>query len=154
MIYLSLNKKTMKAYFLNISEDEKKTIQEKHRELYNGYQTLSDSSKMTPLKVENLAQDDKGITVNAEGNVTEYKNTGINKPMKSVCEQCGEIYEGDMCEHCSSMEEGEQCEQCGSSGMSYTMEDLEESINQKSKAKLIKEQVEESLKWFNKFKNY
>jgi hypothetical protein len=52
------------------------------------------------------------------------------------------------------MEEGEQCEQCGSSGMSYTMEDLEESINQKSKAKLIKEQVKDSLNWFKRFKNY
>jgi hypothetical protein len=154
MIYLSLNKKTMKAYFLNISEDEKKTIQEKHRELYNGYQTLSDSSKMTPLKVENLALDEKGITVNAEGDVTEYKNTGINKPMKKVCSECGEVYESETCECGNGNMYEDECNECGSSGMSYTMEDLEESINQKSKAKLIKEQVEESLKWFNKFKNY
>ena len=144
----------MKAYFLNISEDEKKTIQDKHRQLYDGYQSLQNKGNMTPLKVENLALDDKGITVNAEGNVTEYKNTGINKPMKSVCEQCGDMYEGEMCEQCSTMEEGEQCEQCGSSGMSYTMEELEESIVKKSSAKLIKEQVEDSLNWFNRFKNY
>lgn len=144
----------MKAYFLNISEDEKKTIQDKHRQLYDGYQTLQNKGNMTPLKVENLAQDDKGITVNAEGNVTEYKNTGINKPMKNVCKECGEMYEGEMCEQCSTMEEGEQCEQCGSSGMSYTMEELEESIVKKSSAKLIKEQVEDSLNWFNRFKNY
>jgi hypothetical protein len=145
----------MKAYFLNISEDEKKTIQDKHRQLYDGYQTLQQNKgNMTPLKVENLAQDDKGITVNAEGNVTEYKNTGINKPMKNVCKECGEMYEGEMCEQCSTMEEGEQCEQCGSSGMSYTMEELEESIVKKSNAKLIKEQVEDSLNWFKRFKNY
>ena len=145
----------MKAYFLNISEDEKKTIQDKHRQLYDGYQTLQQNKgNMTPLKVENLAQDDKGITVNAEGNVTEYKNTGINKPMKNVCKECGEMYEGEMCEQCSTMEEGEQCEQCGSSGMSYTMEELEESIVKKSNAKLINEQVEDSLNWFKRFKNY
>jgi methionyl-tRNA synthetase len=64
------------------------------------------------------------------------------------------MYEGEMCEQCSTMEEGEQCEQCGSSGMSYTMEELEESIVKKSNAKLINEQVEDSLNWFKRFKNY
>lgn len=144
----------MKAYFLNISEDEKKTIQDKHRQLYDGYQTLSDSSKMTPLKVENLALDEKGITVNAEGNVTEYKNTGINKPMKNVCKECGEIYEGETCECGTGKMYEDECNECGSSGMSYTMEELEESVAKKSNAKLIKEQVEDSLNWFKRFKNY
>ena len=55
----------MKAYFLNISEEEKKSITEKHREIYDGYQTVQPKgNNMTPLKVENLAQDDKGITLN------------------------------------------------------------------------------------------
>jgi hypothetical protein len=34
------------------------------------------------------------------------------------------------------------------------MEELEESIVKKSSAKLIKEQVEDSLNWFKRFKNY
>ena len=88
----------MKAYFLNISEDEKKSITEKHRELYNGYQVQQPKGNMTPLQVENLAQDANGVTVNSRGDVTEYKNTGINQPMKNVCEECGNMYEGEMCE--------------------------------------------------------
>jgi hypothetical protein len=42
----------MKAYFLNISEEERKSIQEKQRSIYDGYQTLEPKmNKETPLKV-------------------------------------------------------------------------------------------------------
>ena len=45
------------------------------------------------------------------------------------------------------MREGETCE-CGTKG--YTMNELEESIKIKSKASLVQEQINESLKWFKK----
>ena len=45
-IYL-LQKQIMKAYFLNISEEEKKSITERHRELYNGYQTMQPKGNIT-----------------------------------------------------------------------------------------------------------
>ncbi len=162
----------MKAYFLNISEEEKKSITDRHRDLYNGYQTMQPKGNMTPLQVENLAQDVSGVTVNSKGDVTEYKNTGINKPMKKMCEGCGEMYEGEKCEcgtgnmyedecnECgSNMYEGKLCE-CGS-GMNegecnecgtemYTEEQIEESIKLKSKKDSVIKEINESLNWFKK----
>lgn len=152
----------MGAYFLGLSEEEKNTIKDKHRKPYDGYVTRGfNEPKEQILNVENLALDEKGITVNNEGDVTEYKNTNINQKMKKVCEQCTGLYEGDMCEQCSSMSEGETCEQCGTglkegeqceqcSAKAYTMEELEENIKLKSKAFLVQEQINESLKWFKK----
>ena len=139
----------MNPYFLGISEEEKNSIKDKHRKPYDGYVTRGfNEPKEQILNVEDLAQDKGGITVNNQGDVTEYKNTNIYKKLKKVCEQCSGLYEGEMCEQCSSMSEGEQCEQCGAKA--YTMEELEENIKLKSKASLVQEQINESLKWFKK----
>jgi hypothetical protein len=152
----------MNPYFLGISEQEKNSIKDKHRKPYDGYVTRGfNTPKEQILNVENLALDEKGITVNNKGDVTEYKNTNINQKMRKVCEQCSGLYEGEMCEQCSSMSEGEQCEECGGemkegeqceqcSSKKYTMEEIEESIKIKSKASLVQEQINESLKWFKK----
>jgi hypothetical protein len=157
----------MRGYFLNISDDEKKSIRDKQRSVYDGYQTMEPKmAKETPLYIENLALDEKGITVNNLGEVSEYKNTGINKPMKKVCKNCGtEMKEGEMCEQCS-MNEGEMCErcggemkegkmcECGGAGMKYSMEEIEESIKVKSKKGQVYNQINESLDWFRKFNKY
>ena len=151
----------MNPYFLGISEQEKNSIKDKHRKPYDGYVTRGfNEPKEQILNVENLALDEKGVTVNNQGHVTEYKNTNINQKMKKVCEQCSGLYEGEMCEQCSSMSEGETCEQCGGEmregetcecgTKGYTMNELEESIKIKSKASLVQEQINESLKWFKK----
>ena len=151
----------MNPYFLGISEEEKNSIKDKHRKPYDGYVTRGfNEPKEQILNVENLALDEKGVTVNNQGHVTEYKNTNINQKMKKVCEQCTGLYEGEMCEQCSSMSEGETCEQCGGEmkegetcecgTKSYTMEEIEEGIKVKSKAYLVQEQINESLKWFKK----
>jgi hypothetical protein len=149
------------AFFLNITKEEKESIQDKHRSQYDGYVTRGfNTPKEQILNVENLALDEKGITVNNRGDVTEYKNTNINQKLKKVCEQCSGLYEGEMCEQCSSMSEGETCEACGGEmregetcecgTKGYTMNELEESIKIKSKASLVQEQINESLKWFKK----
>ena len=66
-----------------------------------------------------------------------------------MCEQCSSVSEGETCEQCGTgLKEGEQCEQC--SAKAYTMEELEENIKLKSKAFLVQEQINESLKWFKK----
>ena len=151
----------MNPYFLGISEEEKNSIKDKHRKPYDGYVTRGfNEPKEQILNVENLALDEKGVTVNNQGHVTEYKNTNINQKMKKVCEQCSGLYEGEMCEQCSSMSEGETCEECGGEmregetcecgTKGYTMNELEESIKIKSKASLVQEQINESLKWFKK----
>lgn len=133
----------MRAYFLNISEEEKKSIQEKQRSLYDGYQTMQPKGNMTPLTVEDLAGDKNGVTVNNEGEVTEYKNKDINKKTKKeVCEVCG-----------GEMKEGKMCE-CGGAGMKYSMEELEEGLKLKSKKGQVYNQINESLDWFRKFNKY
>jgi hypothetical protein len=150
----------MNPYFLGISEQEKNSIKDKHRKPYDGYVTRGfDTPKEQILNVENLALDEKGVTVDNQGNVTEYKNTNINQKMKKQCNECGGLYEGEMCE-CSGMYEGETCEECGGEmkesetcecgTKGYTMEELEEGIKIKSKASLVQEQINESLKWFKK----
>lgn len=150
------------AFFLNITNEEKQSIQDRHRSLYDGYATNGDTApKMERIKVENLALDEKGITVSNMGEVKEYTNTEVNRKLKNVCENCNGLYEGEMCEQCSSMsegetceqcngemKEGEQCEQCGTKA--YSMEEIEEGIKVKSKAYLVQEQINESLKWFKK----
>lgn len=157
----------MRAYFLNISEEERKSIQEKQRSIYDGYQTMEPKmNKETPLKVENLALDEMGITVNNKGEVSEYKNKGINSKMKKTCNECGGMYEGEMCE-CGTgmyenksdvcevcggeMKEGKMCE-CGPS--MYNEEQLEESIKIKSKKGQVIKQINESLDMFNRFRKY
>jgi hypothetical protein len=159
----------MRTYFLNISEEERASIQEKQRSLYDGYKTMAPKvASETPLNVEDLALDKGGITVNNLGEVSEYKNTGINKPMKENCKECGEMYEGEMCE-CGTkmyenksevcevcggeMNEGKMCE-CGGAGMKYSMEEIEESIKVKSQKGQVYNQINESLDWFRKFNKY
>jgi hypothetical protein len=156
----------MRAYFLNISEEERKSIQEKQRSIYDGYKTMeAKMAKETPLNVENLALDEKGITVNNKNEVTEYKNKGINTPMKKSCNECGSMYEGEMCE-CGMrgyMEE-KTCEKCGKElaeenmcecgPTMYNEEQIEESIKIKSKKNQVIEQINESLNMFDRFKKY
>jgi hypothetical protein len=159
----------MRTYFLNISEEERKSIQEKQRSLYDGYKTMAPKvPSETPLSVEDLALDKLGATVNSRGEVSEYKNKGINAPMKETCNECGKMYEGEMCE-CGpgmyenksevcevcggEMNEGKMCE-CGGAGMKYSMEEIEESIKVKSKKGQVYNQINESLDWFRKFNKY
>lgn len=150
------------AFFLNITEEEKQSIQDRHRSQYDGYVTRGNNvPNETPLKVENLALDEKGITVSNTGDVKEYTNKEVNRKLKKTCNECGGLYEGKMCEcgtsgmyeskstcnECGTeMKEGEQCE-CGTR---YSMEEIEEGIKLKSKAPLVKEQINESLNWFKR----
>ena len=150
----------MSSYFIGLTQEEKNTIKDKHRKPYDGYVTRGfNEPKEQILNVEDLALDKGGITVNNKNEVTEYKNTNINQKMKKQCDECGGLYEGEMCE-CSGMYEGETCEQCGGEmkegetcecgTKGYSMEEIEESIKVKSKASLVQEQINESLKWFKK----
>jgi len=149
------------AFFLNITKEEKESIQDKHRSQYDGYQVMQPKGNMTPLTVGDYALDKEGVTVSNLGEVKKYTNTEVNRKLKKVCEQCSGLYEGEMCEQCSSMSEGETCEQCNGemkegeqceqcASKKYTMEEIEEGIKVKSKASLVQEQINESLKWFKK----
>ena len=150
----------MKAYFLNITEEEKNSIKDKHSKPYDGYVTRGNNvPNETRLNVGNYALDTEGVTVNNQGDVMEYKNKDINMKLKKTCSECGGLYEGTMCEQCSSMNEGEQCEQCGGevkegeqceqcATKEYTMEELEENVKLKDDNVKLKRKIDDEEKEF------
>jgi hypothetical protein len=120
----------MNAYFFGISEQEKQNILDKHKEVYNGYQTLNPSpvSNNQPLYTQDFANDKGGLTVNNKGEVMKYTNMGINESIEEgvMCEQCG-LKESDckcgtneeMCEQgCSDITEQEDIDYSDSTAIS------------------------------------
>ena len=70
----------MNAYFFNTTKEERDNILDQHKKLYDGYVTRhNQESNMTPLYVQDLANDKGGITVNNKGEVKSYTNIGINE---------------------------------------------------------------------------
>ena len=69
----------MNAYFFNITNEERENILDKHKEIYDGYVTEYSKPGLQPLYTQDFANDKKGVTVNSKGDVTEYKNVGINE---------------------------------------------------------------------------
>jgi len=69
----------MNQYFFNVTKEERENILDKHKSVYDGYVTQYAQGNMYDLTVQDLANDKKGITVNSRGEVSEYKNVGINE---------------------------------------------------------------------------
>ena len=70
----------MNAYFFNTTKEERENILDQHKKVYDGYVTrYNQESNMTPLYVQDLANDKGGVTINNKGEVTQYKNIGINE---------------------------------------------------------------------------
>ena len=65
--------------YSKMSDQERTDILKKHSEVYDGYAVGNVSSNMTPLTVYDAAGDKNGITINNEGNITEYKNHNVNE---------------------------------------------------------------------------
>ena len=63
----------MRGYSM-ISDEERASILNTHRSFYDGYATGNVPSNQTPLTVEDLAQDKKGLQVTNTGEVKEYDN--------------------------------------------------------------------------------
>jgi len=63
----------MRGYSI-ISDEERAQILNTHRSFYDGYATGNVPSNQTPLTVEDLAQDKKGLQVTNTGEVIEYSN--------------------------------------------------------------------------------
>jgi hypothetical protein len=60
--------------------EERENILDQHKQVYDGYVTrYNQESNMTPLWVQDLANDKNGITINNKGVVSHYKNMGINE---------------------------------------------------------------------------
>jgi hypothetical protein len=107
----------MKQWALGLmSNDEKRSILDQHKTLYNGYKTMQPHvSNTQPLYTQDFANDKNGVTVNNKGNVKTYMNVGINEQVEkeSMCSECGGMmYEGE-CSECgySGGEMGEETQQ-------------------------------------------
>ena len=65
--------------YSKMSDQERTDILKKHSEVYDGYAVGNVSSNMNPLTVYDADGDKNGITINNEGNITEYKNHNVNE---------------------------------------------------------------------------
>ena len=92
-----------------ISQEEKENILAKHREVYNGYQTMQPQvSNTQPLYVQDFAKDKVGAMVNNDGTVTPYTNYRINEShVMDTCEQCGGNLTEKECIECGWKMEGD-----------------------------------------------
>jgi hypothetical protein len=114
----------MNQYFFKITKEERENILDKHKTLYDGYATNQTSSNMSPLYVQDLANDKGGITINSKGEVGKYNNKLYIKESKDVCEQCGSgLVEGECMECGYKMNEDSECMECGSKMYEDEMEE-------------------------------
>ena len=75
----------MKQYYFNVTNEERENILDKHKTVYDGYVTeYGNNSNMTPLNVVDMAGDKQGVTVNNKGEVSGYKNFGINESINEM----------------------------------------------------------------------
>ena len=160
----------MRGYSI-ISDEERAQILNTHRSFYDGFATGNVPSNQTPLTVEDLAQDKKGLQVTNTGEVIEYSNhihenveeqIVIDAPDMDVSDvepaynfvsdgpEDGELVMGE-----EDIEEKEMCEQCGSAMVEGECMDcgMYESIDG-DLYESFKTQREKILENFNKFKKY
>ena len=160
----------MRGYSI-ISDEERAQILNTHRGFYDGFATGNVPSNQTPLTVEDLAQDKKGLQVTNAGEVIEYSNhihenveeqIVIDAPDMDVSDvepaynfvsdgpEDGELVMGE-----EDIEEKEMCEQCGSKMVEGECiecgmyEEIDEDLHES-----FKTQREQILENFNRFKKF
>lgn len=69
----------MNSYFFKMTNEERSTILDQHKKVYDGFATQYAQPKEQPLYVQDFANDKGGITVSNKGNVMSYKNMNINE---------------------------------------------------------------------------
>lgn len=113
----------MNNYYMNLTREEKESILDKHKTLYDGYAVRQPQSNMTPLYTQDYANDKGGITINSKGEISTYNNKIYMKESKETCSECG-LYEEicecgnggmyeDMCEECGGEMMKSECMECG-----------------------------------------
>ena len=95
----------MNQYFFKMTNEERTNILDQHKHVYDGYVTNYAKPNEQPLYTQDFANDKGGITINNKGEITTYKNMGINENileneeedpyMVSVGEQLDMIGDGD-----------------------------------------------------------
>jgi hypothetical protein len=75
----------MRKYYFDVTNEERENILDKHKTTYDGYVTeYGNGNNMTPLYVVDMAKDKEGVTVNSRGEVSGYKNFGINESINEM----------------------------------------------------------------------
>ena len=69
----------MNQYFFKMTNEERTNILDQHKHVYDGYVTNYSNSNEQPLYVQDFANDKGGVTINNRGEVSSYKNMGINE---------------------------------------------------------------------------
>jgi len=146
----------MKAYFLNIPNEERENILNQHKNVYDGYVTNYAKPSEQPLYVQDFANDKDGITVSNKGVVKRYTNMGINENMDEMeLDMIGdgpdfkagvfdeEIYEGEDID----LEKNEE------PSYEIDVEFTDEGLDQEDSEK-VEKNVQESLDWFKRFLKY
>jgi len=174
----------MKSYFLDIPKEERQNILDQHKNVYDGYVTNYAKPNEQPLFVQDFANDKNGITVNNRGEVSVYKNMGINENMESLFDMIGDgdddLEHGtvgdeheELCSHCGGRGydefTNELCSHCGGSFDLYEDDESLEEEDDKSDfdidveftdeldeddSEMVKENIKESLDWFKRFTKY
>ena len=148
----------MKAYFLNIPNEERNSILDQHKSIYNGYKTSYGTNAEQPLFVQDLANDKGGITVNNKGEVKPYTNIGINENMDEMeLDMIGDgpmdldagVFDEEM------MEEDEMDIDLEKDGENFDIDvDFYDELGDEEMNESVKSQVNESLNWFKRFSKY
>ena len=146
----------MKSYFLNIPKEERENILDQHKNVYDGYVTNYAKPKEQPLFVQDFANDKNGITVNNKGEVSVYKNMGINENMDEM--ELDMIGDGPMDLEAGVFDE----EMYEEDEMDFDMEkepsydvDVEFTDElEEDDMEMVKENIKESLDWFKRFTKY
>jgi len=83
----------MRPYFLNVNKSERENILDLHKKPYDGYVVRQETSNTQPLMVQDFANDKGGITVNSNGDVSEYNNKIYMRESSGECNECGDYKE-------------------------------------------------------------
>ena len=146
----------MKAYFLNVPNEEKENILNQHKNVYDGYVTNYAKPNEQPLFVQDFANDKNGITVNNKGEVKRYTNVGINENIDEMeLDMIGDgpmdleagVFDEEMYEE-DEMDFDMEKEPSYDVDVEFTDEIEEDDIE------MVKENIKESLDWFKRFTKY
>jgi hypothetical protein len=148
----------MKAYFLNVPNEEKENILNQHKNVYDGYVTNYAKPNEQPLYVQDFANDKNGITVSNKGVVKRYTNVGINENMDEMeLDMVGDgpmdfeagVFDEEMFEEDEMGIDLEKDEKPSYDIDVEFTEELDDEDNEK-----VKDNVQESLNWFKRFTKY
>jgi hypothetical protein len=145
----------MKAYFLNIPNEERENILNQHKNVYDGYVTNYAKPSEQPLYVQDFANDKDGITVSNKGVVKRYTNMGINENMDEIA--LDGIGDGptdlDSGVFDEEIYEDEDIDLEKEPSYEIDVEFTDEGLDQEDSEK-VEKNVQESLDWFKRFLKY